>query len=225
MASLVVFDCDGTLVDSQHAIVEAVQTAFRLADLAPPDAGAIRRIVGLSVPEALAALLPERNAADIPAMTESFREAFIAWRARHGHAHEPLFDGIREAIDALGRAGHKLAVATGKSRRGLEKTLGHHGLLDRFVSLQTADSHPSKPHPAMLEAAMAEVGVAPRETLLVGDTSYDMMMAKAAGTLAIGVAWGYHPADELAGYGADAIADRGAALPEIVARLCDRRVP
>lgn len=219
MTTLVVFDCDGTLVDSQQAILHAVKTSFALAGLAPPADEAIRRIVGLSVPEALQTLLPEVGAADIPAMVVHFRESFMDHRTKHGLAHEPLFAGIREALLDLGRAGHLLAVATGKSRRGLEATLGHHDLLERFVSLQTADLHPSKPHPAMLEAAMKEAGVRPQDTFLVGDTSYDMMMAKSARTSAIGVAWGYHPADELRDHGADAIAGHGAELPGLVALL------
>ena len=121
---------------------------------------------------------------------------------------EPLFPGALATLVELDRQGRLLGVATGKSRPGLLSVLDHHGLTSLFASLQTADRHPSKPHPAMLEAAMRETGSAPGETLMVGDTSYDMAMARAAGVGAIGVAWGYHPAASLVAAGATTILER-----------------
>ena len=118
---------------------------------------------------------------------------------------EPLFPRTREVLDMLGRNGHLLGVATGKSRSGLLEVLDHHGLTALFVSFQTADRHPSKPHPSMLEEAMRETGSAPAETLMVGDTSFDMEMARAAGARAIGVAWGYHPPELLEAAGAELV--------------------
>lgn len=221
MSLLIVFDCDGTLVDSQGAIIAAVRSAFDLAGLPVPADEAIRRIVGLSVPEAMQRLLPELAVDDIPPLVARFRAAFLEYRATHGPALEPLFPGIRETLVALDGAGHRLAVATGKSRRGLEITLRNHDLLDLFVALETADRHPSKPHPAMLEAAMAAAGAGAEETLVVGDTSYDMLMAKAARARGIGVAWGYHPERELLAAGAATIAARPAELGGAIAALCE----
>jgi phosphoglycolate phosphatase len=121
---------------------------------------------------------------------------------------EPLFPGTREILDMLDRTGHLLGVATGKSRSGLLQVLDHHGLTARFVSFQTADRHPSKPHPSMLQEAMRETGSEPSETLMVGDTSFDMEMARAAGARAIGVGWGYHPPELLEAAGAERILER-----------------
>ncbi|GAB4128051.1 MAG: HAD family hydrolase [Rhodothalassiaceae bacterium] len=219
MNSLIVFDCDGTLVDSQHVIVAAVRAAFAAHGLPSPGDGAIRHIVGLSLNEAMAELLgpdplvaPERLAA-------SYREAFLDLRQRDGHRNEPLYEGIAESLEALKAAGLLLAIATGKSARGLEAILAHHGLSACFISLQTADSHPSKPHPAMLRAAIAEAGAEPATTVMIGDTSYDMTMARKAGTLALGVSWGYHEPRMLRAAGADHIVDDAHALPEAIAAL------
>lgn len=192
MSRLLVFDCDGTLVDSQHLILEAMNRAFVAHALPPPDPTAVRQIVGLSLVEAIATLLPSVDVDRVRRVAESYKASFIDLREQEGEL-EPLFPGIRELLLALEAAGHPLAIATGKSRRGVEVVLGAHGLLGHFVSVQTADGHPSKPHPAMLEAAMAETGSGPAETILIGDTTFDMQMARAAGACGLGVAWGYHP--------------------------------
>ncbi len=225
MNGLIVFDCDGTLVDSQGAIISAVRSAFALAGLPVPEDEAIRRIVGLSVPEAMQKLLPGLKPDDIPPLVTRFRAAFLEYRAQHGVALEPLYPGIRETLLALDAQGYGLAVATGKSRRGLEATLGHHDLLDLFIALETSDGHPSKPHPAMLEAAMAAGGAAPHETLVIGDTSYDMLMANAAGARGIGVAWGYHPAADLVEAGAAAIVAHAGDLVDTIATTLERTEP
>ena len=129
---------------------------------------------------------------------------------------DPLFAGMTEAMAALIDAGWLLGIATGKSDRGLAFALEHHRLGDRFVTLQTADRHPSKPHPAMVEAAIAEAGAVPTTTAMIGDTSYDVAMAKAAGVLAIGVTWGYHDRAELIEAGADHIADHPSDIPRLL---------
>jgi phosphoglycolate phosphatase len=210
---LALFDCDGTLVDSQANICRSMEEAFLLGGLIVPSRDAIRRIIGLSVVEAIAALSPELDDARHRTLAEEYKAAFFRLRASGAMDEEPLFDGMIAALDSLAEAGWLIGVATGKSDRGLARILAHHGIADRFVTLQTADRHPSKPHPSMVELAMAEAGAAPGTTVMIGDTSYDMMMGRAAGARALGVAWGYHPAEELSAAGAHAIARTVASLP------------
>ncbi len=210
---LAVFDCDGTLVDSQANICRAMEATFAAHRLEPPSRAAIRGIVGLSLVPAIARLLPGAEAALHDAMAEEYKRAFFAMRSSATLDPEPLYDGIVEAIDALDAAGWLLGVATGKSDRGLHAILDHHGLRHRFITLQTADRHPSKPHPAMLDLAIAEAGAAPETTAMIGDTSFDMAMARAAGAHAVGVLWGYHTSTELLGAGAHCVADHASQLP------------
>jgi phosphoglycolate phosphatase len=207
MTRLIVFDCDGTLVDSQHVIVAAAERAFRAQGLVPPAAAAVHAVIGLSLELAVASWRPEAALAERTLLVDAYRTAWRALRDQEG-VREPLYPGALATLMELDRQGHLLGVATGKSRPGLLSVLDHHGLTSLFASLQTADRHPSKPHPAMLEAAMRETGSVPAETLMVGDTSYDMAMARAAGVGAIGVAWGYHPAASLVAAGATAILER-----------------
>jgi len=217
MNKLAVFDCDGTLVDSQANICAAVEESFALHGVTIPERAAIRRIVGLSLVEAMRGLLPGADDAQHRAMAEDYKRAFQRMRATGALADEPLFDGMVAALDRLDAEGWLFGVATGKSDRGLAHVLHLHGLTDRFVTLQTADRHPSKPHPSMIETAMAEAGATAETTVMIGDTSYDMMMARNAGTRALGVAWGYHPADELLACGAHAVAAEVADLPGLMA--------
>jgi phosphoglycolate phosphatase len=204
---LAVFDCDGTLVDSQAAICRAMDECFTCHGLTPPDRHATRRIVGLSLPQIMRTLAPGAEPELQTALADTYRTTFQRHRAE-GLVEEPVFDGIAEAVQALEDAGWLLGVATGKSDRGLRLCLERHGLHARFVTLQTADRHPSKPHPAMLHAAIAEAGAAPETTVMIGDTSFDMMMARAAGAHALGVGWGYHNADELRSAGAHDVIER-----------------
>ena len=213
---LAVFDCDGTLVDSQANICHAMEEAFLLSGLEPPPREATRRIVGLSLVEAMRALRPE---ADHHRLANDYKDAFRRLRASDGLDDEPLFEGVAEAIETLAAAGWTLGVATGKSDRGLAHVLARHGLSDRFATLQTADRHPSKPDQAMLLAAMAETGADPQMTAMIGDTSFDMAMARAAGAKAVGVAWGYHDRGDLAQAGAEVIAGRARDLPGMLAGL------
>jgi phosphoglycolate phosphatase len=203
---LAIFDCDGTLVDSQHMICTAMATAFAAAGLAAPDSGRTRRVVGLSLIEAMGAMLPDAEPRLHAELADHYKTAFQRIRAA-GAVDEPLFDGVTDLLDALEQDGWRLAVATGKSDRGLVLCLDSHGLTSRFISLQTADRHPSKPHPSMIHQAMVDAGAAPATTMMIGDTSYDMAMAGAAGVAAVGVAWGYHPTDELWAAGAHHVAE------------------
>jgi len=215
MLRLIMFDCDGTLVDSQQLIVEAARQTLLAHDLEALPAEAIRAVIGLSLDLALAKLVPEADARTIASLVETYR---ITWRAlRVQGVREPLFPRVREVLGTLDRRGHLLGIATGKSRPGLIDVLDHHGLTALFTSLQTADRHPSKPHPGMLEAAMRETGSDPDATLMVGDTSFDMDMAQAAGARAIGVAWGYHPTALLEAAGAETILQSFDELLDLVA--------
>jgi phosphoglycolate phosphatase len=208
---LAVFDCDGTLVDGQADVCWAMERAFTRASLEAPDPAAVRRIVGLSLPAAVRALAPNLAEDSIVAVSEFYRSSYRA-RREEGLVDEPLYDGIAELLAALHADGWRLAVATGKSDRGLAACLATHGIADLFVSLQTADRHPSKPHPAMLEAALFEAGAQPHQAVMIGDTSFDMLMARSAGVRAVGVNWGYHAPHELLASGALSVADSATAL-------------
>ncbi len=201
MNRLALFDCDGTLVDSQHNIGLCLDDAFARAGLEPMPRSVTRRIVGLSLIPAMEALLPDADPALHIQLAEDYKTAF-QWLRGNGLVDEPLYDGILAALATLEADGWKLGVATGKSDRGLALCLAHHGLTERFVTLQTADRHPSKPHPSMVEQAMADVGATPATTIMIGDTSYDMAMGVAAGARSLGVDWGYHEPDDLIAAGA-----------------------
>ncbi|PZU09573.1 HAD-IA family hydrolase [Sphingomonas sp.] len=218
MNRLAVFDCDGTLVDSQAVICTAIELAFAGHGMAAPGRDASRSIIGLSVTQAMAVLHPEGSADEHEALGTAYKTNFAGLR-RQGLADEPLYEGIYEAIEGLEARGWLLGVATGKSDRGLGHVLEKHGLHPRFVTLQTADRHPSKPHPSMLWQAMADAGAGPGTTAMIGDTSYDMEMAKAAGVAAIGVAWGYHSADLLREAGADVVATHASQLIALLEAL------
>jgi phosphoglycolate phosphatase len=220
-AKLALFDCDGTLADSQHAIVAAMEQAFAGNGLPTPPRPAIRAIIGLSVPAAVRRLAPELGAADSDALAEAYRHAYFIHRTAAGAGPEPLYDGIPDLLDRLAEAGWLLGIATGKSQRGLVRLLDAHGIRHHFVTLQTADLHPSKPDPAMALAAIAEAGVSPSRTVVIGDTGFDMAMARAAGAQALGVTWGYHLPDELTAAGAQHLADDPAALPALMLDLLE----
>lgn len=206
MNRLAVFDCDGTLVDSQHAICAAMESCFVEAGLAAPARERTRAVVGLSLVEAMRAMIPEGDETLHASLVDGYKKAFQALRAR-GDLEEPLYDGIAALIATLADEDWRLGIATGKSDRGLALCLERHGLAGAFVTLQTADRHPSKPDPSMIHAAMAEAGAAPATTIMIGDTSFDMAMARAAGAGAIGAGWGYHDTASLLRAGAHHIAE------------------
>ena len=207
MNRLAVFDCDGTLVDSGAPIYAALKASLLQHGFNAPPPSVSRRVIGLSLVEAMAALLPDSPTEQHRALAEDYKRAFMQLRAA-GQVDEPLFDGILELLDALEADRWLLAVATGKSDRGLRHCLERHGIHARFVSLQTADRHPSKPHPSMVEQAIADCGAVPASTVVLGDTSFDMAMAVAAGATGIGASWGYHEAEELIAAGAIGVAQR-----------------
>ncbi|NOD95469.1 HAD-IA family hydrolase [Ruegeria sp. HKCCD4884] len=196
---LVLFDVDGTLVDSQGSIVHSMTTSFQAASVPVPSRDAILSIVGLSLPHAIARLAPDQPSLVQSDLVEGYKEAYHAHRLDLGAASSPLYPGAREAIEALHAVPEVLlGVATGKSQRGLDALIEAHGLEAYFVTRQVADHHPSKPHPSMVQTALLETGVDPDCAVMVGDTSFDMDMAAAAGVRGIGVTWGYHDRPALA---------------------------
>ncbi len=190
---LVLFDVDGTLVDSQGSIVAAMTASFNALSLPVPDRQAILSIVGLSLPIAISELANEHATEVQKRLVDGYKQAYHAHRVAQGAASSPLYPGAREVIEALHAIPEVLlGVATGKSQRGLDALIEAHRLERYFVTRQVADHHPSKPHPSMIETACAETGVGAGNTVMIGDTRFDMDMARAAGVPGIGVTWGYH---------------------------------
>lgn len=203
---LAIFDVDGTLVDSRAMITTSLQQAFNAEGLVAPAHQDMLSIVGLSLLDAMRTLAPEEDAARHERLAAAYKQAFSDNRSAGAHT-EDLFEGARELLEALrARDDVVLGLATGKSRRGVAHLIEKHGFEGWFATVQTADDHPSKPHPSMIVAAMAETGLDPAAVLMIGDTSFDMAMARAAGAGAAGVAWGNHPAVELERAGAHMIA-------------------
>ncbi len=217
---LVLFDVDGTLVDSQGSIVAAMTASFQALSLPAPDRVATLSIVGLSLPQAMARLAPDQSAEVQARLVDGYKQAYHAHRLEQGAASSPLYPGARDVIEALHQSPEVLlGVATGKSQRGLDALLEAHDLGSFFVTRQVADHHPSKPHPSMIETALSETGVASGDTVMIGDTSYDMEMAAAAGVTGIGVSWGYHKPDAL--HSAAYMIDQFDQLPDTLARIWD----
>lgn len=219
-----IFDCDGTLVDSQHMIVAAMVDAFASEGLAAPAREQVIGVVGLSLDFAIARLVPEESdLALVDRLSGAYKEAFRARRMGPDHA-EPLYAGVREALQRLAlRDDVALGIATGKSRRGLDAVLEREGIAQHFLTIQTADTHPSKPHPSMVFAAMSEAGAEPADTVMIGDTTFDIEMAHGAGTSSIGVGWGYHPADALRAAGAHHVTADCPELERVLKRMMFER--
>jgi phosphoglycolate phosphatase len=216
---LVIFDCDGTIVDSQHMIVAAMTQAYGWHGMVVPPRETVLSIVGLSLPEAFATLGRDHPDFPVATMVERYKAAFHVMRDGEKHL-EPLYPGAADAIASLARRDDVLlGIATGKSQRGVRAVLTMHGLLDHFTTIKTAEDAPSKPNPGMVLDAMREAGVAPEDTIVIGDTVYDIAMARAAGATAIGVTWGYHAASALEEAGAYAVIDRFESLCPMLERI------
>lgn len=215
---LVLFDVDGTLVDSQHMIVAAMNRAFEDVGLPAPSRAATLSVVGLSLDEAMTRLLGTADG-PVKALGEAYKGAYFALR-NAGGPQEALYPGALEAIERLAaRDDVLLGLATGKSKRGVRAVLDLHDLHGRFVTIQCADDHPSKPHPSMVVTALAETGVVPERAVILGDTVFDVSMGRAGGILALGVSWGYHDAAALAAAGAESVLEDFADLDPALARL------
>lgn len=217
--TLVIFDCDGTIVDSQGGIVLSMDHAFRSLRMTPPTRAQTLAVVGLSLPEAFSVLAPEAEYETRRDLAERYKGAFRELD-RDPADTEGLYPGCKDVIDAFAaRSDFHLGIATGKSRRGVDRLLEAEGWQTHFATIQTSDDHPSKPHPSMILRAMLETGAQPLNTVMIGDTTYDIEMARAAGVGAIGVTWGYHHRDELREAGAHIIIEDYVALPAALDRV------
>jgi len=219
---LAIFDCDGTLVDSGATIHAALRETFEQHGLDLPPPRECRRVIGLSLQEAMVGLLPNAGPNLHLQLVEDYKRVFMGMRVG-GLVEQPLFEGVLELLDRLEEDGWLLAVATGNSDRGLKHCLERHDIHARFVSLQTADRHPSKPHPSMVLQAIADADAAPETTIVIGDTSFDMAMAAAAGARGIGAGWGYHDAEDLIEAGAVAVAAEPLEILSLVSEHVDGR--
>ncbi len=212
---LVVFDVDGTLVDSRRSIQASSDAAFRHLGRTPPPYEAVRQTIGLSLAEGLGQLAPDLSADELEELLRFYKSYFSAlhqdpaWR-------DPLYDGAANLLEALKQDGWKIAMATGQSRRGVERALRVHAWADIFDSTHCADDGPGKPHPSMLLEAMRALGAGPGQTIMIGDTAHDIRMARAADVQSVGVTWGFHTRDEITDAGADRICDTFPELGEIV---------
>lgn len=214
---LVLFDCDGTLVDSAALIHDVMERTFVHFNHAKPEFEATKSIIGLTLDIAIARIQGKIHADDeAVAMMAYYKSIFADVRGATGFS-EPMFPGIRAMLDTvIANPGLVLGAVTGKSRHGLNLIMDSHDLHPHFVVSRTADDCPSKPHPAMVTECCDESEIVASRTIVIGDAIYDMQMAKAAGARAIGVAWGYGPVDALVNAGADAIARTPAELIDLI---------
>lgn len=227
-APLAVFDVDGTLVDSRASIGAVMARAFEAEGLAAPAYEETRRIVGLSLPEAMQAMAPRADPVLRARLVDGYKAAWGVLHAQPGF-HEPLYPGAADLLVHLSATGWRLAMATGKGRRGVDIVVATHGWEAVFASTHCADDGPGKPHPAMLQAALAASGAPPAMAVMIGDTAFDMAMARAAGVRALGVTWGFHTEAEVRAGGADHLsldfAELGAELDRLAASTRQGALP
>jgi phosphoglycolate phosphatase len=208
---LLIFDWDGTLADSAGQIVSAMQAAIAGLGLPPRDDESIRELIGLGLNDALGRLYPELEISGLRALLDSYRAKWLS----EGAGEAPLFTGAFEAVAGLHRQGCRLVIATGKSRRGLDRSLRHHASLAELIAnSRCADETASKPDPMMLRELLADEGVSADRALMIGDTEYDMAMAQAIGMAGLGVACGVHEPGRLQRAGAAAVIEAVAGLPD-----------
>jgi phosphoglycolate phosphatase len=216
MPRLALFDCDGTLTEGQYRIIAIMTAAFEAEGLTPPSPESVRKIIGLSLEDGIPRVAPGLSADVYARLVAGYKAFFHEKQAGRQGVDEPLFPGIRDALQALHRDGWILGVATGKGQRGLGSVLDQHDLRPFFTTLRTADIDPGKPHPGMVLNALAHTGVVADRAVMIGDTSFDMQMGKSAGVKTIGVTWGYHAPDDLVAAGANRIVESAFALPDVL---------
>lgn len=210
MYKLLIFDWDGTIIDSAARIISSMQAAARDCQLSEPSDDAVRNIIGLGLPEAIQQIFPEIDAHGIEQMRQQYSESFIA----ADNIPSPLFDGVREGLGRMRDRGIAMAVATGKSRKGLDRALGQTDLASVFIGSRCADETTSKPDPHMLAELLQETGLEPHEAVIIGDTEYDLEMGQRIGMDVIAVTYGAHHAERLKKYNPVFIADNFSALEQ-----------
>lgn len=221
MTLLAVFDGDGTLVDSRDVIFQVARQACAEFGLPDPSYDRVRLMVGLSLPQALHTLAPELDDKALAEFVRLYQNAFIAVHSQPGYA-EPLYEGAEDTLRRLKAAGWRLAIATGKSRRGVDRWMTRAGWPELFASTHCADDGPGKPDPHMLLEAIRAAGTTPERTVMIGDASHDMRMAVAARAHPQGVAWGFNTPDEILAAGAAHVAVSFAELDAELDRFAAR---
>jgi phosphoglycolate phosphatase len=218
---LIVFDMDGTLIDTHGLIAEHMSGAFRAAELPVPTPADVRGIIGLTLPVAIARLADTADTVLVDRLVDDYKHRYRVSLELAGD-REPLFPGARAALDRLrAQPGTVLGIATGKGLSGATRILALHELTGYFATVQTPDHNPGKPHPGMLYRAMAETGATPAETVMVGDTVFDIELAVNAGVASVGVAWGYHEPRELTAAGATTLIDSYDQLDAAIAAILE----
>lgn len=218
---LIIFDVDGTLVDSLANIKWAMAVAFEACDLPAPDPSAVRGIIGLSLPVAIARLAPEASEVTQRALVLAYSEAFRS--EAEARPETSFFPGALQALQRLaGQDETLLGIATGKSRRGMDRILRTYQLERLFQTVQVADDHPSKPHPSMIETCLRDTGLEPSQAVILGDTTFDLEMGRSAGIGTIGIGWGYHDTASLEPH-ADRIIHDYAALDSVLQDIWETR--
>lgn len=215
---LAVFDLDGTLLDSASSIVTGVLDCWEVCGFPTPDAEQVRRIIGLPWDQSVRLLLPGAGDEEF-ARIRTYHDEIARGERTRPYRDLTLFSGVPEILDALDKAGYLLAIITSRSTGRLNELLEAQGIGNRFVSLKTTDNGPGKPNPYLMNQTLSETGVNCEETVMVGDTTFDMLMARSAGTSAIGVSWGVHERDELQEAGALHVVDDMHELPAAIHRM------
>ncbi len=200
----VIWDVDGTLIDSRGSIFRAAVEAAHAINIDPPTYDQVRNIVGLSLFNALAMMRPDLDNETIAAYTHEFQQAFLRFHADPDF-HDALYMGADETLRAVRAEGWLMGMATGQSRRGVTRNIAAYGWQDVFDCTFCADDGPSKPHPHMLECNLKTLGIDPHQAVMIGDTAHDIQMGSAAGVHTIGVSWGFHTVEELQAAGAGQI--------------------
>lgn len=222
--ALVILDLDGTLVDSKALIIQSVTVAAREVGIAVPPEEDIARIIGLSLEQALTTLFPDESPESRFNLLDAYRTEALRLRADPNDP-ETLFPGAYELVASLRDAGYFLGIATGKAKRGALHFCSRYGMEGWFDTIQTPDNNPSKPHPSMIESALRETGVSRHRAVMVGDTSFDLEMARNAGVFGVGVAWGNHPVSELEQAGAHHIVRHMSDVAQAVETLINEGAP